>query len=495
MDVLPVTRVASARLQPDPSRVLAKPFLPREEFYAAGGSRLQIVLERIMAMSDAQTEVALRAVADDFGGRHRSLERVLERSFSVVAECLAHLAARLEALPPTRRRLVGAYFTHEYALEGAALTNPSMVLAPDQSGLAPGAARVVMSLRAIGEGHVSSIAFRTGVIGADLSVAMDEPSPFVSTGEREAHGHDKAFFSAKLGDLGALNDIEARILEDLSDRFTIDELEAAIGRLDATGLERSISGETTRLLHWLASSNYRLSFEDTTLPLSEQVLFPSGPTESHGMEDARFVRFVDDDGEVTYYATYTAYDGHQILPQLLETPDFRCFRITTLRGEAAHNKGLALFPRRIGGKFVALGRHDNVNNFVMMSDDVRVWRDTAVVQQPEQPWELMQLGNCGSPIETDAGWLVVTHGVGPFRTYSLGALLLDLDDPTRVVGHLDEPLLLPVASERDGYVPNVVYSCGSVVHAGHLVIPYGRADVGAGVATVALDALLDRLRS
>jgi predicted GH43/DUF377 family glycosyl hydrolase len=213
------------------------------------------------------------------------------------------------------------------------------------------------------------------------------------------------------------------------------------------------------------------------------------------MEDARFVRFVDDDGTVTYYATYTAFDGHQILPQLIETSDFADFRVATLRGHVAHNKGIALFPRRIDGRYVALGRHDNVNNFVMTSTDIRVWHDAAVIQEPERPWELMQLGNCGSPIETDAGWLVITHGVGPFRRYTLGALLLDLDDPSRVIGHLKEPLLEPSEDERDGYVPNVVYSCGGLVHGDHLVLPYGYADVGAGVATVRLDDLLSRLAS
>ena len=240
-----------------------------------------------------------------------------------------------------------------------------------------------------------------------------------------------------------LNEIEERVLARLDDRFTMAELEAAIAALDDDGIERSISGETTTsVLHWLASSNYRTSFP-ASIDISERVLFPSGPTESHGMEDARFVRFVDDDGAVTYYATYTAFDGHQILPQLLETADFTEFRVATLTGRAAHNKGMAIFPRRIDGNYVALGRHDNVNNFVMTSTDIRVWRDATVIQEPERPWELMQLGNCGSPLETEAGWLVITHGVGPFRRYTLGALLLDLDDPSRVIGHLKEPLLSP----------------------------------------------------
>ena len=255
-----------------------------------------------------------------------------------------------------------------------------------------------------------------------------------------------------------------------------------------------MSGETTRFLHWLASSNYRVSFPSST-EISERVLFPSGPTESQGMEDARFVRFVDDDGAVTYYATYTAFDGHQILPQLIETSDFAHFRIATLTGHAAQNKGIAIFPRRIDGNYVALSRQDNVNNFVMTTTDIRVWRETTLIQEPKQPWELMQLGNCGSPLETEAGWLVITHGVGPMRQYTLGALLLDIDDPTRVIGHLREPLLSPSDDEREGYVPNVVYSCGSLMHRGHLVVPYGYADVGARVAAIDVDELLTRLTS
>jgi predicted GH43/DUF377 family glycosyl hydrolase len=242
----------------------------------------------------------------------------------------------------------------------------------------------------------------------------------------------------------------------------------------------------------LASSSYRVAFP-SEVDVSERVLFPNGPTESRGMEDARFVRFVDDDGSVTYYATYTAFDGHQILPQLLETDDFVEFEVTTLSGRSAHNKGIAIFPRRIGGRYVALGRQDNVNNYIMTSYDVRAWADATIVQEPERPWELMQLGNCGSPLETDEGWLVITHGVGPMRRYTLGALLLDLDDPTRVLGHLAEPMLAPDGDEREGYVPNVVYSCGSMLHGEHLILPFGFADVGAGVATIPLGELLGRL--
>ena len=489
-----MTRCASVQFVPDPRRVITKPFLPGEQADPDGSSRIQVVLERIMAMSEFEVADALSGALARFAGRHRDLDAALDRNHQIVADRLDHLAPSATPLSIDRRRLIGAYFTHEYSIEAAALGNPSVVPAPDQSGLDSGEVRFVMSLRAIGEGHISSIEFRSGVIRADASIELDTATGYATTGGRTPHAYDKAFFRTKFDDLGMLNDVEQRVLARLDDRFTIAELEAAIAALDDDGVERSISGETTRLLRWLASSNYRTSFPPS-IDLSERVLFPSGPTESHGMEDARFVRFVDDDGAVTYYATYTAFDGHQILPQLLETDDFTEFRVATLTGRAAHNKGIAIFPRKIDGRYVALGRHDNVNNFVMTSPDIRVWRHATVIQEPEQPWELMQLGNCGSPMETDAGWLVITHGVGPFRQYAVGALLLDLDDPSRVIGHLKEPLLRPQHDEREGYVPNVVYSCGSMIHGEHLVLPYGYADVGARIATIRLDELLSRLTS
>ncbi len=494
MNALRTTRCDSVRLAPDPRRVITKPFLPREEIYPNGSSRMQIVLERLMAMSEHEVTSTLAAAHDRFAGRHRDLDAVIDRNFGIVATRLDHLELLAAPLSLDRRRLIGAYFTHEYSIEAAALGNPSIVAAPDQSGLDTGEVRFIMSLRAIGEGHISSIEFRSGVVTADAGVRLDAASPFATTGERTPHAYDKRFFTTKLDDMAMLNEVEAHILARLEDRFTMAELEAAIGAIADDDIERSISDETTRVFHWLASSNYRMSFP-ASIDISERVLFPSGPTESHGMEDARFVRFVEDDGAVVYYATYTAFDGHHILPQLLETADFTEFRVATLSGRAAHNKGMAIFPRRIRGNYVALSRHDNVNNFVMTSNDVRVWRDATVIQEPERSWELMQLGNCGSPLETEAGWLVITHGVGPFRRYTLGALLLDLDDPSCVIGHLKEPLLSPADDERDGYVPNVVYSCGAMVHGEHLVLPYGFADVGASIATIRLDELLSELTS
>jgi predicted GH43/DUF377 family glycosyl hydrolase len=485
-------RSGSVRCSPDPGRVINKPFLPGEHAGPDGTSRVQLALQRILQIPEHEVDALLTSASRSFTNRHRDLDTALEANAIVAA---AHIGRPdlLDGISPSQRRLIGAYFTHEYAIEAAALTNPSIVPAPDQTGMAEGELRFIMSLRAIGEGHISSIEFRSGCVTAGGSVRLDPPTGLATTGIRSPHDYDKAFFASKLADLGVLNAIEQRVLDDVGERFTMAELEVAIARLGDVGIAPSISGETTRLMHWLASSNYRTRFP-SSVGLSERVLFPTGPIESHGMEDARFVRFVDE-GRVTYFATYTAFDGQQILPQLLETSDFAEFRVTTMSGPAARNKGIALFPRKIGGEYVALGRLDNTNNYVMRSDDVRIWREATLLQQPEQAWELIQLGNCGSPIETEAGWLVITHGVGPFRTYSLGALLLDIDDPSQVIGHLDQPLLAADDGERDGYVPNVVYSCGSLIHAGHLIVPYGFADIGADIAVIALEPLLSRLAS
>ena len=495
MGAIPVSRHEIVRWVPDVRRVITKPFLPGEEIYPDGKSRIEVVVRRILAMAEDEVAATLRQTRRQFEGRHGNFDGVVLANMALVAN-------RVElprALSDARKLLIGAYFTHEYSVEAAGLGNPSMVPGPDQSALGADETRFVMSLRAIGEGHISSIEFRTGVIGAGPSITVDEPSRFVATGNRVDAIYDKGFFETKLNDLGALNAFARNVLAGLDSRFTLAELEKRLRSLlespplsDQGSLDSSVSVETSRLLHWLASSNYRIEF-DPASDISERVIFPGGPTESRGMEDVRLVRFVNDDGRVVYYGTYTAFDGQQILPQLLETADFVKFRIATLTGACAQNKGIALFPRRLNGQFVALGRHDNVNNFLMTSPDIRVWRETEKIQEPERPWELMQLGNCGSPLETEAGWLVITHGVGPFRRYTLGALLLDLDDPIKVIGHLKEPLLEAEPAEREGYVPNVVYSCGGMIQGDHLVLPYGFADSGAGVATIDLEDLLSRL--
>jgi len=486
MNPIPITH-ASARFTPDPTRVITKPFLPGEQVFPDGQSRTHRVVERVLAMSDVEVTTTLEATLAQFGHRHFGLKATLQRHYDIVADGVGGP----DGLGPERRLLIGAYFTHEFSIEAASLGNPSMVPAPDQTGLEAGEQRFIMSLRAIGEGHLSAIEFRSGVIDAEANITIDELSQFTTTGTRVAAQYEKHLFRAKLAEMGVLNEIAALVLGRLPERFSIEEINAAIADV-SHGVDRSIAFETAKTIRWLASSNYALTF-DAGYPVSERVIFPAGPTESRGMEDARFVRFVADDGSVMYYATYTAFDGFQILPQLIETSDFILFNVATLLGSGARNKGIALFPRMINGRYAALSRQDNENNYLMLSDDVRIWEEAEKLQVPKRPWELMQLGNCGSPLETEAGWLVITHGVGPMRRYSLGAILLDADDPRRLIGHLPDPLLVPSEDERDGYVPNVVYSCGSMIHDENLVIPYGYSDYGSRIAMVPLDDLLNRL--
>jgi predicted GH43/DUF377 family glycosyl hydrolase len=487
MRPIPVTKT-SARFVPDPARTITKPFMPGGDLSVDERSRVERVLSRILVLSESEVATTLRTTQDRFAARHVDLRSVFEANFATVAK---HVD-RAGDLSAEHRLLIGAYFTHEYSIESAALSNPSIVLAPEQAGLFPGEQRFVLSLRAIGEGHISSIEFRSGVIDADGQVQMEAPSRHVSTARHRAPIYEKEIFHSKLLELRAYNEIAATVLHALPERFTLAQLENVIHLVDQQQGPRPEAAHTTRTIHWLASSNYESSFAPDS-KLSERVLFPAGPAESHGMEDARFVRFTGDDGTVTYFAPYTAYDGYQILPQLIETADFVTFRIATLNGASARNKGIALFPRMIDGRYAALSRLDNENNFLMWSDNVRFWHQSEVIQRPERPWEITQLGNCGSPLETEAGWLVITHGVGAMRQYALGAILLDKEDPTRVIGHLAEPLLEPAADERDGYVPNVVYSCGSMLSGELLVLPYGFSDVGTRIATVRLDDLLAEL--
>jgi len=473
---------------PDARRVITKPFIPGDDVSVAGRSRVRGILGRILDLPEAVVVSTLQETRKRFSGRHSDLERVFDQNFATVAHHVEHP----NTLSLERRQLIGAYFTSEYAVDAAALSNPSLVPAPDQTGVAAGACRFVMSLRAIGEGHVSSIQFRSGILDADGEIALDPPGQYLTTAARMAPLFDKPTFRAKLTEIHSFTPTTAAVLDGIPDHFTLLDLESAMRRIERASDQDQATLKATRTMHWLASSNYQSSF-DPASSLSERVLFPAGPTESHGMEDARFVRFVGDDGAITYYASYSAYDGYQVLPQLIETTDFLHFRVATLNGPCAINKGIALFPRKLDGRFVALARLDNENNHLIRSDSVHFWFERETLQSPESPWELVQLGNCGSPLETEAGWLVITHGVGPLRQYVLGAILLDTHDPSRIRGRLREPLLAPAPDERDGYTPNVVYSCGSMIVGDRLVLPYGFSDVGARIATVRVSDLLTEL--
>jgi predicted GH43/DUF377 family glycosyl hydrolase len=482
-------RRARHRLLPDARRVLAKQYLPGDDVALPGASRANLLMARVLAIPEAEVEALNADIARHFDARHRDLMHTFEVHF----EAVAHHVPDAASISADRRRLIGAYFTHEYSTEGAALFNPSIVPAPDQSGLPSGAKRFVMSLRAVGEGHLSSIEFRSGVLDANGEIGLDDPGTYLVAGTRTAPSHfEKSRFSVKLQELGANNDLSTRVLSWLGDRFTPDELEASLAARETHGPAPALWFETAKIIRALASSNYVTTFPASS-NIGERVIFPAGPHETRGMEDARFVLFTEIDGSTKYYATYTAYDGFSILPQLIETEDFVRFTVSTLNGAAAQNKGMALFPRRIGGKYVMLSRRDRENLHLSTSNDVHLWDDLAELYQPRRPWELLQVGNCGSPIETPAGWLVLTHGVGPMRRYAIGALLLDLEDPERVIGHLPAPLIEPDESEREGYVPNVLYTCGALVHGGELVVPYGFSDSGIAFAQVPMAGLLQAL--
>lgn len=485
---LAVTR-GPQRLAADHSRVLLRLFVPGQEGFEHQESRAGKVLKRILALDDNEVRATLAGVVAGYGERHRDL-------ISVFRHHAGELADRLDPgrqLSEARMLLIGAMFTNEYAIEGAALCNPSMVAHPDQSGVPRGCLRFAMSVRGIGEGHCSSIGFRTGVVDSAGSVVVDDAVPFTATGSTTPPVLDAAVFRGYLAQLRHTGEIADYVLNALGDRFSRSDLDARLAELHRNRSTRQQAAETIDAIRAVADRAYGVVFPEDTA-LSERVLWPATSAEAAGMEDARFVRFVDDDGSITFYASYTAYSGNHISQQLLATTDFRTFTSVPMVGPAAANKGLALFPRRIGGRYAAMSRSDRESNTVAFTDHLAVWTDAAPCQQPVAPWEALQLGNCGPPIETDAGWLVLTHGVGPMRTYRIGAILLDLQDPTRIVGRLTEPLLSPTEDERDGYVPNVVYSCGGLVHAGMLVLPYGIGDAAIGIATVPLPDLLCALR-
>ena len=357
-----------------------------------------------------------------------------------------------------------------------------------------GCLRFVMSLRATGEGHISSIEFRTGLLtpgGAQVDpVSRCVALPKVEPNPR----YQKAAFLTKLHEMGYENEQTAEVMAPLGDGFDRDELNRSVARVRREARPHTQAlRDTLHCIHWLADSNYEMAFAPES-SLSGRAIFPNSASESNGIEDARFVRFTEPDGAVMYYATYTAYDGKTILPQLIETPDFDHFRVLTLNGSAVQNKGMALFPRRVEGNYVMLSRQDDENLFIMFSDNPHYWSDPRVLLRPAQTWECVKVGNCGSPMETEAGWLVITHGVGPMRKYCLGAILLDLQDPRRVIGRLREPLLEPEESTREGYVPNVVYSCGSLIHGREVIIPYAMSDWASTLVSVDLDELLSALR-
>ena len=418
-------------LRPDPARVIVRPFKPTTEprdLNPTDKMRANHIVDRVLALNSEAVAAQLADVLDNFQGRHRNL---LE-SFEARADEMEDAFMKHGAFSKTQRQLVGAYFLSEYSFEASALFNPSIVPHPDQTETPHGAVRFIMSLRAIGEGHVSSLTFRTGMIAVDGSLAVDP--------------------TVRLASVPRIN--------------------------------RRISGPD--------GDSVELTFRPEQ-DLSERVIFPVTESQSNGIEDARFVKF-NDGGRETYYATYTAYSGRAIRSELIETSDFMSFRMTPLRGAAAHNKGMALFPGKIDGRYAMIGRQDNENLYLIYSDDLYTWESGQLLLKPQFPWEFVQIGNCGSPIELDEGWLLLTHGVGPIRKYSIGAALLDKRDPSKVLARSSEPLLRPEPSEREGYVPNVVYTCGAMRHNDQIILPYAVSDTFSSFATIRIAALMDAMR-
>ncbi|MBN2040386.1 MAG: glycoside hydrolase family 130 protein [Spirochaetes bacterium] len=456
----------------DTSRVITR-------YHVPGMNRIPKIIDRVLNLTGNEAEDIMERILCEFSDRHKNIRQILERHFKEIREFIP----KDKQISDTKKLLIGAYFTKEYAIESAALFNPSIVPDPDQTDLPAGSLRFIMSLRATGEGHISSIVFRNGIIDKDNLIILNSASEFVETPDiRLDPVYNHHLLQLKLNEMHVSNETTAYVLEQLPDEFTYNELKTKIARL-LLDPNISVNGEAIEIMRWLANSNYEIEFHKDHV-LSERVIFPVSENEISGIEDARFVQFFDDNGEITYYATYTAYNGINILPQLIETRDFITFNILTLNGRAVQNKGMALFPRKINGLYVMLSRQDGENNHIMYSDNIHFWQESRIIQEPDYPWEFIQIGNCGSPIEIDEGWLVLTHGVGPMRQYCIGAMLLDLEDPSKIIGRLKEPLLTPNEEEREGYVPNVVYSCGSLIHNSELIIPYAMSDIASGIATV-----------
>jgi predicted GH43/DUF377 family glycosyl hydrolase len=476
-------------VRPDPSRVLLRSFIPtipgRSEAHPVDSSRTVKIMTRILALTEEQVCRLLDDVLYEFGNRHQSIREILHQRFSQVRNYFSVDYPLSEA----HRLLIGSYFTSEYSLESAALFNPSIVAHPDQSNLDPGSLRVILSLRATGEGHLSSITFRSGLVDQAGEIRLDPASRYVTEPRPiPSAAYERDLFLRKLTELGLDTEFARQALDSLGESFTLEDLRSAVENLKPTHPDPEAPVVSEKML-LLARSNYQVAF----LPdqsISERIIFPFSPSQSNGIEDARFVCFRDGNESPVYYATYTAYDGRTVFPQLLETSDFLHFNVCTLNGPAVQNKGMAMFPRRVGGRFCMLSRQDNENIHVMFSEHPHFWYESRIILRPAEPWEFVQLGNCGSPIETEAGWLVLTHGVGAMRKYCIGAILLDRDDPSRVIGRLREPLIKPESHEREGYVPNVVYTCGGIIHCGKLILPYAVSDSATSFAVVELDEVI-----
>jgi len=473
---------------PDSSRVVARYFMNGEE-------PTKDMLALVFAMNEDEVHVALDQTLREFAYRHRNITRLFKRHCNNVRGVIERMQMNYDDISEARKLLIGSYLTMEYSLESTAFFNPSIIPDIDQTYLEEGELRVIISFRATGEGHISSIVFRRGIIDKNNDLHLMSIGKSMDLAEVS---HKKLYhtgrFVKKMQEMNIPEMYSKLIVESLpKDHFEYSALKNAVNKILT---DPEISGDKRLALEeitWLIDSYYDIVFEPDS-DISERVIYPISESESNGIEDARFVHFTDDDGSVKFYATYTAYNGHAILPKFLSTDDFYTFRIMPFHGKGAMGKNLALFPKKIKGKYAMLSRLDGINNYIMFSDRNTLWTDPILLQKPRFPWEFSKIGNCGSPIWTEKGWLIITHGVGPMRRYCIGASLFDLDDPTKEIGRLEEPLLMPLEHEREGYVPNVVYSCGSIIHNGNLILPYAVSDYSTTYAVVEMEALFEALK-
>ncbi len=468
--------------KPDESKVIAKRLhLERE--------RALKIIEQICGMAEEKRQYLLNQILRNYEHRHKNLKRILKNNFDKVKTELKK--KDLEGLSIENKLLIGAYFTHEYSIEAAALFNPSIVADPFQNHTIPGELKVIISFRAVGEGHMSSVVFRNGILDKTGNIRMKETSPVVERAELiESPDYNKENFIMKMKEIKEYEPIK-EIFDQLLDDFNLKELNEALKRFKKNNPVNDRVNRAIQSLNWLTKSNYQIKFDPDT-DISQRVIFPRAQTDIKAIEDVRFTPF-NDGKNITYCGTYTAYNGFSILPQLLETRDFYNFQISTLTGSGSQNKGMALFPEKINGKYAMVSRNDNVNLYIMYSDNIHHWENPHLLREPRYEWEFIQIGNSGPPLKTEKGWLVLTHAVGPMRTYTIGALLLDLKNPLKIIGEIKEPLLVPEEKERNGYVPNVVYSCGGIIHNGYLVLPYAVSDSRSGIVKFKVRDILDNM--
>lgn len=474
------------KVYPDPKRVIAR-------FFYNGDERAKEVIAKVMSLNEKQIFDIVSPLLQEFSKRHRNITKIFLKHCKKLRPLIEEMGLDYKDIDEFAQYLIGSYFTHEYSIESAAFFNPSIVEDPDQTNLVEGEKRVIISFRAVGEGHISSVVFRRALIDAHNNIQIMPAGNYIDEAEVVKNAiYNKRLFLKKAADADISLSVIADVNTNLGDKFDYTQLRKLV--LDAKEQEKEDAEklEYDRIL-WLSDTYHEICFSKDT-DISDRVIFPISEFERKGIEDARFVRFTKDDGHIIYYATYTAFDGSFIIPKLVQTSDFYDFKVSPLHGKGAQNKNLALFPKKINGKYAMISRIDGWNNYLMYSDRITVWDQPVKLQEPLYPWEFIQIGNCGSPIETEAGWLMITHGVGPMRRYCLGASLLDLNDPSIEIGRLHEPLLVPNPDEREGYVPNVLYSCGSIIHNGELIIPYGLSDYCSSFATVNLEKLLARIQ-